>query len=106
MASNGDWDGNEGNYLAAVEKMMEGFKTGSDFVKEIHDLIGIAKMTMKGENKTRPISLDDVIKLKAACDLYLIMKARIEMKKAVDELRAKQSAPEGASLGEAETEKT
>ena len=72
MASNGDWDGNEDNYLAAVEKMMDGFKAGADFfVKEIHDLIGVAKMTMKGENKTRPITLDDVLKLKAACDLLL-----------------------------------
>ena len=58
-------------------------------------------MTMKGENKTRPITLDDVIKLKAACDLYLIMKARIEMKKAVDALKAREAVAEAVSPGDA-----
>jgi hypothetical protein len=105
MASDGDWDGNEDNYLAAVEKMMDGFKAGADFVKEIHDLIGVAKMTMKGENKTRPITLDDVLKLKAACDLYLIMKARIEMKKAVEALRAKEAVAKAVLPGDAEAAK-
>ena len=57
MASYRDWDGNEENYLAAVEKMMQGFKAESDFVKAIHDLIGVAKMTMKGENKNKAYNL-------------------------------------------------
>jgi AbiV family abortive infection protein len=101
MAAYGDWDGNEDNYLVAVEKMMEGFKAGSDFVTLVHDLIGVAKVTMKGENKTRPVSLEDVLKLKAACDLYLIMKARIEVKKQVEAFKAQQGIPETTSMGEA-----
>ena len=99
MESYGEWDGNENNYLVAVEKMMEGFKAESDFVKAIHDLIGVAKMTMKGENKTRPVSLEDVIKLKAACDLYLIMKARKHIREEYEATKAAQGAKEGGDEG-------
>jgi hypothetical protein len=40
-------------------------------------------MTVRGENKTRPVALDDVAKMKVGCDVYLRMKAAQDMQKAV-----------------------
>jgi hypothetical protein len=54
----------------------------------LHDLIGVAAMTMRGENKTRPVSLEDVVKLKVACDFYLLLKAGAHMQQEIEAMKA------------------
>jgi len=69
---------------------------GADFVAMIKDLVQVAAMTTRGENKTRPITLDDVAKMKVGCDVYLRLKAAQEMHK---EMAALKSSKDAAKVG-------
>jgi hypothetical protein len=96
MAAYGDWDGNEGTLDNAIDAAFQPLNGGTDFVAMIKDLVQVAAMTTRGENKTRPITLDDVAKMKVGCDVYLRLKAAQEMHK---EMAALKSSKDAAKAG-------
>jgi hypothetical protein len=104
MKAYGDWDGNEETFDAAIDATFQAIKADSDYVSSLHDLVEVARMTMRGENKTRPVSMEDVLKVKIACDLYLIIKARTHMRREVEALKAAEAAkgPSEEGSGSAE----
>lgn len=75
----GDWDGNDANLDNAIVKTFEALRAPEQFIGMIKDLKEAAELTKSGANKSRPITLDDVAKMKAVCDVYLNRKAREDM---------------------------
>jgi hypothetical protein len=71
----GDWDGDDKTFDGALEKAFEPLRGGTEFFLMIKDLTQLALATTRGENKTRPITLDDAVKVKVGCDTYLRLKA-------------------------------
>jgi AbiV family abortive infection protein len=96
MAVYGDWDGNDGTLDNAIDAAFRPLGGGTDFVAMIKDLVQVAAITTRGENKTRPITLDDVAKMKVGCDTYLTLKAAQERQK---EMALLKSAREVGSPG-------
>jgi len=91
MAAYGDWDGKDETYDAAIDTTFQAIKADSEYIASVHDLIEVARMTMRGENKTRPVSMEDVVKVKIACDLFLIIKARTHIRQEIEVVKAGQS---------------
>ncbi len=60
----------------------------TEFVAMITDLTRLATMTNQGQNKTQPITLDEVAKMKIGCDAYLRLKAAQAMQKRIAELKS------------------
>ena len=87
MTAYGDWDGDDKTFEEAIDKVFQPTKDGAEFVASMKDAMQLALLTMRGENKTRPITLNNVISAKLACDIYLRLKAeqhvqdQIEQKK-------------------------
>jgi AbiV family abortive infection protein len=103
FAAYGDWDGKEETYDAAIDVVFQALRSGTDFTSSLHDLAAVALMTMRGENKTRPVTLEDVAKLKVGCDFYLLMKARAHMQREIEALRAAEVASSQAEAMAATT---
>jgi AbiV family abortive infection protein len=98
MAAHGDWDGKDEGLEDAVRRIFTSLNAGDEFIKALLDLMSTAELTRRGENKTRPISLEDAIKLKVMCDAYLNLKARnyLEAQIAAGKVRkAAQSVEKG-----------
>ena len=76
LLANHDWDGQKETLHDAIRKVFTSFNAGDDFIKTVTELMDIAEITSRGENRTRPITLEDVVKLKVICDAYLNFKAR------------------------------
>jgi hypothetical protein len=81
MAAFGDWDGKGETFGGAIDAAFQPLSGGAEFIAMIKDLVHLATTTMRGENKTRPITLDEVVKMKVGCDVYLRMKAAQEVQK-------------------------
>ena len=109
LAAYGDWDGRDETYDAAVDAVFQLISSETEYISSMHDLIGVAAMTMRGENKTRPVTLEDVAKLKVGCDVFLILKARAYMQREIEAIKAQEqggsqietASPTNPEIGEA-----
>lgn len=93
MTVYGDWDGKSESLDGGIDASFQPLNGGADFVAMIKDLVQVAAMTTREENKTRPITLDNIAKMKVGCDVYLRLKAAQEMQK---QIAALKSAKTGA----------
>lgn len=85
MVAYGDWDGQENTLHEAISKIFRSLNAGEEFIKTVKDLLEVASLTQQGQNKTRPITLEDVAKMKVVCDAYLNLRARQDLQ---DEIAA------------------
>ncbi len=76
MVAYSDWDGQENTLDEAISKIFHSLNAGDEFINMVKELLEVANLTQKGQNKTRPITLEDVAKMKVVCDAYLNLQAR------------------------------
>ncbi len=88
MTVYGDWDGNIESFNGAIDAAFQPLGASTEFVAMITDLTRLATMTNQGQNKTQPITLDEVAKMKIGCDAYLRLKAAQAMQKRIAELKS------------------
>jgi AbiV family abortive infection protein len=89
MAAYGDWDGKDETFNQAVDKVLQPLGGGAEFAAMAKDLVEAAELTRQGQNKTRPITLEDVAKMKVICDAYLNLKARQDMQEQIAAARVR-----------------
>jgi AbiV family abortive infection protein len=80
MAVYGDWDGKDERFDEAIGTAFQQLNVGTEFIAMVKDLEQVAALTSRGLNKTRPITLEDVAKMKVSCDTYLRLKAAQAMR--------------------------
>jgi AbiV family abortive infection protein len=92
LAAYGDWDSKDDTLHDSLSAAFQSLDAGTGYAGELEELLRVAALTSRGENKDRPVSLDDVVKLKVGCDYYLLMKARAHMRREIDALKTKEGA--------------
>jgi len=91
LKSYGDWDGVPENFEQAVAATLDNLWNQPEMLAEFKSLVEAADSLEKQQSPSRPITLDEAMKLKAFCDAYLGNRARREVQKAI---RQRQSAGE------------
>ena|ERR1022692_118747 len=94
MAVYGDWDGKDETFDDAIVTAFQPLNAGTEFIAMVKDLEQVAALTSRGENRTRPISLEDVAKMKVSCDAYLRLKAAQAMQKQIKGAELSQDSTE------------
>jgi AbiV family abortive infection protein len=83
LESYGDWDGVPENFEQAVAATMDKLWNQPEILAEFKSLMEAADALEKKQPPSRPITLDEAMKLKAFCDTYLGNRARNEVQKAI-----------------------
>jgi hypothetical protein len=96
MAAYGDWDGKDETFGKAIETAFQS-RAKTEFISIVNDLVQVATLTSQWQNRTRPIALDAVVTMKIACDLYLRMKAHLDMQEQIRALKSQESPPAGGT---------
>ena len=94
LESYGDWDGVPENFEQAVAATLDKLWDQPEMLAEFKLLMEAADTLEKKQSPSRPITLDEAMKLKAFCDAYLGNRARIEVQKAI---RQRQSPGESGT---------
>jgi hypothetical protein len=94
MAVYGDWDGRVETFNEAIVTAFQPLNTGTEFIAMVKDLEQVAALTSRGENKTRPITLEDVAKMKVSCDTYLRLKAAQAMQEQIKSAKLSEGSPQ------------
>jgi hypothetical protein len=94
LKSYGDWDGASESFEQSVAATLDHMWSQPDMLVEFKSLMEAADTLEKAQSPSRPITLDEAIKLKAFCDAYLGNRARREVQKAI---RKRQSPGESAT---------
>jgi hypothetical protein len=66
----------------------------------IKDLAQLASLTMRGENKTRPITLEEAVKMKIGCDVYFQLKATKHAREQIEAIKNENPSDQPPTLGE------
>ena len=98
MSAYGDWDGEDKTFEEAIDKVFQPTEDGAEFMASMKDAMQLALITMRGENKTQPITLDSVIRAKLACDIYLRLKAEQHVQDQIEQ-KKKTSSKEALFTG-------
>jgi len=77
----GDWDGATETFAAAVEKILGEFWGGGGPSDDMRGLLHLAAEVVNKKLPSRPITLEEVVKLKIYCDLYFLTRARRDFQK-------------------------
>jgi AbiV family abortive infection protein len=86
----GDWNGDPETFSAAVEAVLQGFWTKSEIAVDVAALVENAASISSQKRSAKPVTLDDVLKMKACCDLYFFFSARrVVAERAKETLSAK-----------------
>jgi AbiV family abortive infection protein len=91
LASFGEWDGVSANFEQAAVGAMGSLSDNAPMATEFKSLIEAADALEKNQQPSRPITLDDTLKLKMFCDAYLGSRARREMQRANQSDRQRRS---------------
>ncbi len=83
LASYGDWDGVPEHFNQAAIDTLNNIWNQPEAVAEFKSLIEIANALEKQQQPPRPINLDDAMKLKACCDVYLVQRIGREVRMAI-----------------------
>ncbi len=94
LKSYGDWDGVPENFEQAVAATLDNLWNQPEILAEFKSLMEAANSLEKQQSPSRPVTLDEAMKLKAFCDVYLVSRAQREMQKAI---RQRQAAGESAT---------
>jgi len=89
LESYGDWDGAPENFQQAVAATLDNLWNQPEMLAEFKSLMEAADALEKKQASSRPITLDEAMKLKAFCDAYLGNRARREVQKAIRERQSK-----------------
>ena len=88
LASYGEWDGVPANFGHAVASALGKLWDNPEMLAEFNSLMEAADALEKQQQPSRPITLDEAIKLKVFCDGYLGSRARREVQKAIRKRQA------------------
>jgi hypothetical protein len=94
LASYGDWDGVLEKFEQAAVAVLDKLWNQPEILTEFKALMDSADDLEKEQTPSRPINLDETIKLKAFCDAYLVSRAQREVQKAV---RQRQASAESST---------
>jgi AbiV family abortive infection protein len=83
LQSYGDWDGVPENFEKAVAGALHKLWNHPEMLAEFMSLMEAADALEKKQSPSRPITLEEAIKLKAFCDAYLGNRAKREVQKAI-----------------------
>jgi len=89
LASYGDWDGAPENFEQAAVGVLDKFWKQPEILTEFKALMDSADDLEKKRPPSRPINLEETMKLKAFCDTYLVSRAQREVQKAIRERQSK-----------------
>jgi AbiV family abortive infection protein len=96
LTSYGDWDGIPESFEQAAVSALDKLWNHPEMLAEFKSLMDAADALEKGQSPSRPIMLDEAMKLKAFCDGYLADRARREVQKAVRQRDSKTESPSSA----------
>ena len=99
MMAYGHWDGKDETLSQAVDEVFQALSAGGEFTGMVKDLIQAAELTRQGTNKTRPITLEDVAKMKVVCDAYLNLRARQDMQEQIAATKTAKTDADAAASG-------
>jgi len=97
LASYGDWDGVPEHFNQAIADALTGLWNQPDVVKEFASLMEAAESLERQQQPSRRIDLDEVMKLKACCDAYLVHRIGREVQKAIQRREASAASSTGGS---------
>jgi len=99
LESYGDWDGVPENFEQAKVAVVENIWKQPEILTEFKALMDSADALEKKQPPSRPINLEETMKLKALCDVYLVSRAQREVQKGIRERQSKteESRPDTAS---------
>jgi AbiV family abortive infection protein len=89
LTSYGDWDGVPENFEQAAVGVLDKIWKQPEFLTEFKALMNSADDLEKKQSPSRPINLEETMKLKAFCDAYLVSRAHREVQKAIRERQSK-----------------
>jgi len=93
LVSYGDWDGVPEHFEQAISALRSNLWDNPEILAEFKSLMEAADALEKGQQPSRPITLDEAIKLKAFCDGYLGNRARREALLATHKRQASATPP-------------
>jgi AbiV family abortive infection protein len=108
FVSYGDWDGAPEHFDQAATDTLNGIWNQPEAVAEFKSLIEVANALEKQQQPSRPINLDEAMKLKACCDVYLVHRIGREVQKAIQKRQASAASapPTSATSSEGEDAQT
>jgi AbiV family abortive infection protein len=86
MRSNGDWDGKEETYEAAIDALFKPVST--EFVQTVKEQVAFARQIETNKRSLRPVSLEDVGKAKIIFDVYIKLKANAHLQEQIQKATA------------------
>jgi len=89
LESYGDWDGVQENFEQAAAVTLDRIWSQPEMLAEFKSLMEAADALEKRQSPSRPINLEETMKLKAFCDAYLISRAQREVQKGIRERQSK-----------------
>jgi AbiV family abortive infection protein len=93
LKSYGDWDGAPENFEQAVATALDSLWNQPEMLAEFMSLVEAANSLEKQQSPSRPITLDEAMKLKAFCDAYLGNRAKREVQKAIRQRQPSEKSP-------------
>jgi hypothetical protein len=93
LKSYGDWDGVPENFEQEVAATLDNRWNQPEMLAEFMSLVEAADSLEKQRSPSRPITLDEAMKLKAFCDAYLGNRAKREVQKAIRQRQPSEKSP-------------
>jgi AbiV family abortive infection protein len=93
LAGYGDWDGVPENFEQAAVAVLDKLWNQPEILTEFKALMDSADALEKKQPLSRPVNLDETMKLKAFCDAYLVSRAQREVQKAIRQRRSTEESP-------------
>jgi len=99
----GDWDGVSENFDEATGTVLDKLWNHPEILQEFKSFMEAADTLEKKQPPSRPITLDEAIKLKAFCDVYLAHRASRKFQKGIQQRQksSTEAESEGGSRGAA-----
>ena len=78
LTAYGDWNGNSAEFEMAVGRVFTEMQAGSEFVAHLQEMVRLAD-EVRERKATKPVTLEEVVKMKVFCDWYFLTRARDEI---------------------------
>jgi hypothetical protein len=107
LVSYGDWDGVPEHFEQAITDRLGKIWNQPEVVTEFKSLMEYAAALEKQQQPSRPITLDEAMKLKACCDVYFVYRVKREVQNAMQKRHATAaSATDCENVGKTKEEGT
>ncbi|HEX3121242.1 MAG TPA: hypothetical protein VHP80_19235, partial [Candidatus Acidoferrum sp.] len=94
LTSYGDWDGNRETFDKAASKVFDRLWNRQDFFEDFKSLMKCAEELEDKLPLSRPVRLDETMKLKTFCDCYLSSRAQFATQHAIAKGKSPMSSSE------------